>query len=110
MKLLLAVVVAASAAPWVVSYKRTTKERESVSVEAQEGGKVRLCLEVQCSVLTAHEALELARIIVTIVPPDHDKTFDELAEEAARATDAHFCAKAKTEWEPKAFCRQENGK
>lgn len=107
MKILLALAFAASAAPWVVSYKRTTKERDVISLEAQEGGKVRLCLEVQCSILTAHEALELARIIATVlVPPDADKSFDELAEESARKTDAEFCAKAKTAWERQAFCKE----
>lgn len=108
MKILLALAVAASAAPWVVSYKRTTKERDVLSLEAQDGGKVRLCIEAQCSILTAYEALELSRIIATVlVPPDADKSFDELAEESSRKTDAEFCARAKTDWERRAFCAKE---
>ena len=32
------------------------------------------------------------------------KSFEQLAEDSARATDAEFCAKATTDWERKAFC------
>lgn len=115
MKLLLALVVAASAAPWTVSHKRILKQGgDSITVETHADGGVRLSVEDHPNALpaprrvvvflTAHEALELARLIVTIVPPDAEKTFDELAEESARKTDAEFCVKAKTNWERKAFC------
>lgn len=114
MKILLALAMVASAAPWVVSYRRVTKGNDSISIEAQDDGKVRLCLEVQCSILTPGEAREVSRILFVFTKPntatsldvnDNEKSFDELADESARDTDAYFCAKAKTEWERKAFCQ-----
>lgn len=119
MKLLLALAVAASAAPWVVSYERKTKDGgDIVTLKAGKDGGVVLSLEDHPNVqpaprkvtvfLSAHEALELSRIIATVlVPPDADKSFDELADESARKTDAEFCARAKTDWERRAFCAKE---
>ena len=118
MKLLLALAVAASAtsaASWTVSHSLKTKEGgDLITVEIAPDGRVTLTVEDHPNTmpvprkivvyLSALEALNLARIIATGIPPDADKSFDELAEESARKTDAEFCAKAKTAWERKAFC------
>lgn len=105
----------ASAASWVVNHKLTTKEGgDFVTVGTHRDGGIVLTVEDHPNVipaprtvvvfLSAHEALKLAEIIVKAIPPDALKSFDELAEESARKTDAEFCRKAVTEWERKAFC------
>lgn len=111
MKLLIAVAVAASAATmtWTMKYSLITAHRDKavVSVEAS-ANMIRLCVEVDCAILNPAEASEVARVLLARSVPRGahiGKFFDELAEESAAKTDAEFCARAKTEWERKAFCR-----
>ena len=119
--LVLAAVTLVSAASWTVSHKLTTKKGgDVVSVSKEPDGGIRLAVEDHPNVqpaparvvvfLAAHEALELARIIVTTIPPDAGPSFDDLADESVEKTDAEFCAKAKTVWEQRAFCRHLRGK
>ena len=107
MKLLLALVVAASAAPiaWTMKYSMTTEHREKqvVSVEASSD-TIRLCVEVDCAILTPQEASEIARVLLGRAEPRGGTSFEELADESARETDVYFCSWAKTEWERNVFC------
>ena len=114
---LLALLIAgtAAASSWVVGYTRILKDGTTLSIDGHRDGKVRLTLEDHANTLpapkkiavdlTAHEAQELARILMA-TSNDGEKSFEELAEESARKTDAHFCLRAVNEWQKKAFCRE----
>lgn len=105
-----------AASPWVVGYTRILKDGTTLSVDGHTDGKIRLTIEEHTNTLpapkkvaidlTAYESQELARILLA-ASNDGEKSFDELSEEAARATDAHFYLRAVNEWQRRAFCRKD---
>lgn len=118
LKLLLAIAGTVYAAVGV-TYTIRTLDRDTIQVVEGVDNTVSLVVASTGYKLQRDEARDLAcalsrialrqeRKLHNLPPgPDSDPEFDRMASEAARETDAQFCAKATLEWQRKAFCHKE---